>query len=82
MATAPPAASEGGWYVVLGAFSSRERARDHLEAIAVAGRVLPGPAQAPYRSAAGPHASRDAAEARRRALAERFPGAWLVQHTP
>lgn len=75
-------AAKAGWYIVLGAFSTRERALDQLDAASLDGRILPGPAGAPYRSAAGPHPDRDAAEARKEGLRERFPGAWLLQHTP
>ncbi|WP_043769338.1 SPOR domain-containing protein [Algiphilus aromaticivorans] len=75
--------NEGGWYVVLGAFSTQERAQRQLDTAAVDGQVLPGTADAaPYRSVAGPHADREAAESAREALRERVPGAWLLQHTP
>lgn len=76
------AEAEAGWYVALGAFSTRERARLRLDQAEVEGRVLPGPADAPYRSVAGPHGDREAAERQRQALRERFPGAWLLEHTP
>ena len=79
--TATPA-NKAGWYVVLGAFSTRERAQRQLDTAAVDGQVLPGAANAPYRSVAGPHADREAAESAREALRERFPGAWLLPHTP
>lgn len=79
---APQASAEAGWYVVLGAFSTGDRARRRLDEAGIDGRVLPGSADAPYRSVAGPHDDRAAAETRRQALRERFPGAWLLQHTP
>jgi cell division septation protein DedD len=79
---APPSAAEAGWYVVLGAFSTRERAQQQLDRVSLDGRMLPGPAGAPYRISAGPYPDRDAAEARKDRLRERFPDAWLLQHPP
>lgn len=79
---APAATPESGWYVVLGAFSTRERAQRQLDQANVDGQVLAGSADAPYRSVAGPHGDREAADTQRQALRERFPGAWLLQHTP
>lgn len=78
----PAATPESGWYVVLGAFSTRERAQRQLDQAEVEGQVLPGSADAPYRSVAGPHGDRAAADTQRQALRERFPDAWLLQHTP
>lgn len=76
-------ATEGAvaWYVALGAFSERERARTLLEQAGVEGTILRTDAGL-FRSLAGPYEHRDAAEARRDSLRSRYPDAWLLEHTP
>lgn len=70
------------WYVVLGAFSSPERAETLFADDGIDGQVLAAGADGPYRSVVGPFPDKAAADARRNNLRERFSGAWLLEHTP
>lgn len=85
-APAPAATAGNGWYIVVGAFSERERAeallRDDPAIGSARGAVLPIADSGLVRAAVGPFGSRDKAERQRAALAARHPGAWLLEPGP